>query len=407
MALAVGVVLVLAVGAYHLRCMSRLVAWTLEPVGTPVPRALGAWDYVLSNLNRRTRVAYDQKERLVQTLSRFREASNAMPYGVIYLSRHNVVEWLNNGAAAIFGLDEARDIGKSITNIIRQPDFVEYLEAGDHQEALTLHSMRQEGLTLSVQVVPFGAEQRMVLARDITQYERLENMRREFVANVSHELKTPLTVVSGFVEMLLDEEEFSAEDTHHYLGMVLEQSMRMQRLVEDLLTLSTLQAAGPMLADEKVDAQALIAAVFRETQVLSGGRHTVELQQGPPVWLLGSQKELHSAFANLASNAVRYTPDGGAVRIAWAITPDGGAAFSVSDTGIGIAAEHIPRLTERFYRVDRGRSRETGGTGLGLAIVKHILTRHQAHLEIDSEPGRGSRFTVHFPAKRIVPRARS
>jgi two-component system phosphate regulon sensor histidine kinase PhoR len=158
----VGIALVLALGAYNLRCMARLVAWTREPVGTPVPRALGVWDYVFANLNRRTRVAYDQKERLVQTLSRFREASHAMPYGVIYLSRHNAVEWLNNGASAIFGLDETRDIGRSITNIIRQPDFVGYLEAGNYEEALVLHSMRQEGLTVSVQVVPFGAEQKMV-----------------------------------------------------------------------------------------------------------------------------------------------------------------------------------------------------------------------------------------------------
>ena len=388
--------------------MARLVEWTREPVGAPVPRAMGVWDYVFANLSRRTRIAYDQKERLSQTLSRFREASNAMPYGVIYLSHHHTVEWLNQGAAAYFGLDDSRDTGQSITNIIRQPDFVSYLEGNNYQDSLMLHSTRQEGLTLSVQVVPFGAEQKMVLARDITQYERLENMRREFVANVSHELKTPLTVVNGFVEMVLDDVEgFPPEDLRHYLGMVREQSGRMQRLVEDLLTLSTLQAAGPMLMDDKVDAQALVATVFKETEMLSGGHHQLILERGEPAYLMGNQKELHSAFANLASNAVRYTPEGGLVRVQWTLTPDGGATYSVSDDGIGIAPEHIPRLTERFYRVDRGRSRESGGTGLGLAIVKHVLTRHQAHLEIESEPGKGSRFTVRFPPKRVLPRARS
>jgi two-component system, OmpR family, phosphate regulon sensor histidine kinase PhoR len=388
---------------HHLRNLVKLVNWSRDPVGTPTPRAFGLWDYVFTNLARRTRVAYDQRERLAQSLSRFREASQAMPDGVVYLSHHNLIEWINVAAGHHFGLDAERDVGAAITNLVRQPDFVRYMESDHGNEPLVLKTTRPDGLLLSIQVIPFGEDQKMILSRDITQLEKLETMRRDFVANVSHELKTPLTVVNGFAETLLDGlEDFSPQDAKRYLQLVLDQTSRMQRLIDDLLALSALETAAAAGQDESVDVQGLIRTVAQEAQILSGGRHQIDVDEGPAAHLCGNLKELHSALANLASNAVRYTPEGGRIKLAWCAFDNGEAAFSVTDSGIGIDARHLPRLTERFYRVDRGRSRETGGTGLGLAIVKHVLTRHQGTLHIQSEPGKGSTFTARFPAARLT-----
>jgi two-component system, OmpR family, phosphate regulon sensor histidine kinase PhoR len=386
---------------YHLRNLVRLLDWAREPLGTPTPRALGSWDNAFAALARRSRIAYDQRERISQSLSRFREAAQAMPDGVIYLTHHNLIEWVNRAAERHFGLDARSDAGSAVTNLVRQPDFVSYIEAGDFSEPLLLKPLRSDGLSLSVQIVPFGEDLKMLLSRDISQLEKLENMRRDFVANVSHELKTPLTVVSGFMEMLYDGfEDFSPEEARRYLQLAIDQGGRMQRLIEDLLALSALETAT--LPDEdKVDVQGLLRSVAEEARLLSGGRHEIIVEPGTRASLLGSHKELHSVLANLASNAVRYTPDGGQIRISWEAVP-GGAALVVRDNGPGIAAEHLPRLTERFYRVDRGRSRETGGTGLGLAIVKHVLTRHQGNLEIASEPGHGSRFLACLPQHRVL-----
>lgn len=400
--------LLLLLFAYHLRNVGKMLAWAAEPIGTPVPRAIGIWDYIFAASSRRARIAYDQRERLAQALSRFREASQAMPDGVVYLSDHFTIEWCNRTAERFLGIDAERDTGHAITNLVRQPAFVSYLKQGAFQEPLLLRSSRQEGLILTVQVIPFGNDQQMILARDITQLERLETMRRDFVANVSHELKTPLTVVSGFVETLIDGgDDYPLEQREYFLNLVMQQSVRMQRLIDDLLTLSSLQAASVVADDERVDGAELIASVAREAEALSAGRHQIELIPGPTSILLGRQKELHSAFANLVSNAVRYTPEGGNIKITWTRNADGSGAFSVEDSGIGIDAQHLPRLTERFYRVDRGRSRETGGTGLGLAIVKHVLTRHQGSLEVSSELGKGSCFTARLPARRVCLPAQS
>lgn len=411
-ALLVLAVLFLGLLAHHLYNMDKMVHWAQQPLGTPVPHATGIWDYLFANLSRHSRIALEQREQLSRSLARFREASQAMPDGVIYLSRHRTIEWMNAAAERYFDLDSGRDQGRAVTTLIREPDFVHYLETHPQNshttEPLLLRSQRQDSLSLSIQLVPFGEDLEMVLARDITQFERLENMRREFVANVSHELKTPLTVVNGFVETLIDAgDEISSEERQHYLDVTLDQSTRMQHLIDDLLTLSALQSGSEPACQDEVEVAGLLESIRHETEVLSNGRHTVTLEAGTPSVLLGNQKELHSAFSNLASNAVRYTPEGGHIRLRWKLRHDGGAEFSVEDDGIGIAAEHIGRLTERFYRVDRGRSRETGGTGLGLAIVKHVLSHHQAHLDIHSEPGKGSCFTARFGPKRLHPPAQT
>lgn len=402
-ALVVLLVLLLALCVYHVRNLHKLVLWSRLPIGAPVPHALGVWDYVFSDLNRRTRAGMDQRERLSAALTRFREATSAMPDGVVLLSAENFIEWINPAAARHFELDARRDVGQPITNLVRQPDFVAYMNRSETADPVVCRLSRHAGVVLSIQVVPFGEDQRMVLSRDITQFERMETMRRDFVANVSHELKTPLTVIGGFIEMLEDSlEDLPPEETRRYVQLASEQAARMQRLVEDLLELASLETAAAATFDETVDMGSLLQLLLSEAEAYSAGRHDIRLLRDGPKAVRGSRRELHSAFLNLITNAVRYTPEGGTITVHWNVAPGGGARFAVEDTGIGIAPEHIPRLTERFYRVDRGRSRESGGTGLGLAIVKHALSRHQAALHVQSEPGRGSCFAAVFPGDRVA-----
>jgi two-component system phosphate regulon sensor histidine kinase PhoR len=250
-------------------------------------------------------------------------------------------------------------------------------------------------------LVPFGDRQKLLLSRDVTQLERVETMRRDFIANVSHELRTPLTVVGGFLEGFADAEQINMEQSRRHFQLMLDQTRRMQGLVDDLLTLSRLESNQEKISDETVDVKSLIETLHKEAISLSAGRHRIHLEIGMNAGLRGNERELRSAFGNLVSNAVRYTPEGGEISLRWSMQ-DGEGRFCVQDSGIGIEPQYISRLTERFYRVDRGRSRETGGTGLGLSIVKHILTRHQGHLEVESTPGKGSTFCACFPARRVI-----
>jgi len=256
-------------------------------------------------------------------------------------------------------------------------------------------------MVLSIKLIPYGGNKRLLISRDITQFKRIEAMRRDFVANVSHELRTPLTVVSGFVENLEDMPDLNQDSARRALQLMAEQTRRMDSLVADLLTLSRLESEQSPLREETVDIKGLLNEVYQNGKLLSGGLHPMQLEIASAANLLGNRDELHSAFGNLVSNAIRYTPEGGAILLRW-FERGGQPVFSVQDSGIGIAAQHIPRLIERFYRVDRSRSRETGGTGLGLAIVKHIAMRHQAKLEVLSEEGNGSTFLLVFPAKRAL-----
>ncbi len=385
--------------------LQRLTRWAAGSRDAPVPFAPGPFEPLSEELVRRVREAREEREQLVTELERFRAASQAMPDGLIYLSGHDTIDWLNRRAEQHFGLRHASDTGLLLSGLVRQAELVRHLESGLADEPLVISSPRRPGTRLLVQVVPFGQDRRMLVSRDVTQIEKLETMRRDFIANVSHELRTPLTVVSGFLETVADGlDDLSREDVLRFLNLALDQSTRMQRLIEDLLTLSALETGAPAPTEERVDACTLVRMVCQEAELLSAGRHDIVLQLDPRDegdLLLGSQKELHSAFANLATNAVRYTPAGGRIVMSWCRTA-AGAEYSVTDDGIGIDPKHIARLTERFFRVDRSRSRETGGTGLGLAIVKHIVSRHQAELHIESEVGKGSRFVVAFPASRIM-----
>jgi two-component system phosphate regulon sensor histidine kinase PhoR len=298
----------------------------------------------------------------------------------------------------MLNLDPRADVGQPIANLVRAPAFVEHLASAAADD---IHISGEQGTTLALKLIPYGQAQTLLLCRDVTQAKRVETMRRDFVANVSHELRTPLTVLVGFLETVR-ELKLDPERSRDYLNLMAEQSRRMQHIIDDLLMLSTLESTPEPPHDEHVDVALLLSRIHSEAQALSGGRQRITLDAEPGFDLLGTESELASAFGNLASNAVRYTPVGGEVRLIWRGSQKS-AEFTVEDTGVGIEAEHIPRLTERFYRVDRGRSRESGGTGLGLAIVKHALARHQATLEVESTPGTGSRFTAKFPARRVVP----
>lgn len=381
----------------------RLIHWAGCPLGTPTPSASGAWGTVFEALHRRARRASAEREHATQELDRFRRAAEALPDGVLILDGHRNIEWMNLHAEACLGLKASTDTGSRITHLLREPEFLAYLDSPDHRGVpLELHTQRNPGRSLQIQAAPFAAGRTLLLVRDVTQLQKLATMRRDFVANVSHELKTPLTVTLGFVETALESlKDTSPQEIARYLLTAAEQAQRMQQLIDDLLTLSALETDAPPPLEEPVDAAALLADIQHEADALSKGRHRIALENHGPRGLLGSARELRSAFANLAGNAVRYTPQGGEIKLCWSGEGEGGARFSVSDSGIGIAREHLPRLTERFYRVDRGRSREAGGTGLGLAIVKHVLERHQAAIQIESEPGRGSRFSAVFPPHRV------
>ncbi len=399
-AIAILVVGNLLVIGYHLRQLDRLHRWAQGPVEAGVPDARGPWEAPLAALHRRSKGRTAYQRGLSHTIERFRSAADAIPDGLVLLDAHDRVRWANRRAAAHLGLDLARDLARPIGNLVRQPAVVRYLESSDWSEPVVVESQREPGTTLSIQVVPFGDEEKLLISRDVTALESVARMRRDFIANVSHELKTPLTVVRGFLETLQDL-SVSARQKARYLELMQQQTHSMQRLVDDLLTLSSLESQGSDLAEACFDMVPLVEEIAADGRVLSAGAHTIAVDAATPARVTGSPDELRSAFANLVSNAVRYTPDGGRIRITWHVEDDGTGVFDITDTGIGISAEHIPRLTERFYRIDRGRSRATGGTGLGLAIVKHILLRHQAELRITSEAGKGSTFAARLPPARV------
>ena len=399
-ALAIGA---LAVIAHHLWQLDKLARWASGAADAPVPEGAGSWRSVFTALYRRMRVRAAVERELGHRLERFTRAAEAIPEGIVVLDATNRIRWANARARSHLGLDPRRDIGQPLGNIVRQPEVIGYLDAGDFSEPIVVDSLRDPGVTLSIVVVPYGDEQKLMLSRDVTRLEAVARMRREFIANVSHELKTPLTVVAGFLETLR-ELDLDTRQRDRFLGLMHEQAKNMQRLVDDLLALSVLESEQNPLAEAAVPIAPLVGELAAQARGLSLGRHAIVVDLPQPddaVCIIGARDELASAFGNLVSNAIRYTPDGGSVTLAWHVDADGSGRFSVSDTGIGIAAEHLPRLTERFYRVDRSRSRATGGTGLGLAIVKHVLLRHHAALEIASEPGHGSTFTVRLPAARV------
>ena len=383
--------------AYHVHLLAR---WLASGGREPEPRTRGIWAQVFESLSRIHRQNRKRKKRLRKVVMRFQQAAEAMPDGAIVLDAAGTILWMNEASSRLLGLQRSGDVGEPISNFIRHPSFPDTLDAEELDEPLRIHSPLREELQLQIRIVPYGGSRRLMLVRDVTRIYNLEQMRKDFVANVSHELRSPLTVIVGYLEALEDDELLAGE-LKRPVAQMSKQASRMTLIVDDLLQLSRLEATPGAASTDPIAVVDMLEMITRDARSLSDGAHRVVIEVEPGLALLGDWNELYSAFSNVAFNAVQHTRSGGAVRLEWA--SDGtGARFDVTDTGDGIDPHHIPRLTERFYRVDKARSHEMGGTGLGLAIVKHVLVRHDAQLEIESRRGEGARFSCRFPAHRVV-----
>jgi two-component system phosphate regulon sensor histidine kinase PhoR len=394
----------------------RFQKWLNAKVLESDPLWSGAWLDVASRIQRQQTQAANQTKIQEKRLQDFLLAIQASPNGVILLDDEARIDWCNNTAASHLGLDAKKDRLQHIVHLVRDPQFTKYFAQEDHPSEILIDG-RSTSLSnlrkLSVQLHKYGEGRLLLLTRDITEIAKADAMRRDFVANVSHEIRTPLTVLGGFVETL-QSVPLDAQETQKYLKLMSVQADRMQSLVADLLTLSQLEASQAPNGLDKVSLPELINQVMVEANALTayladqllGQKHTLVFDSIPPFDVMGSRSELFSALSNLVSNAIRYTPAGGLVHVSFSET-ENQLMISVKDTGPGIASEHIPRLTERFYRVDQSRSRETGGTGLGLAITKHVMQRHGGELLIQSELGKGSTFSLVLPKSRITEQAQT
>ncbi|HXH03713.1 MAG TPA: phosphate regulon sensor histidine kinase PhoR [Candidatus Competibacteraceae bacterium] len=387
--------------AWHLYQLVRLERelakgkdWRIQDVG-------GLWGEVYSQLFKLQK-QYEQRERLLKgTLGKFREAIAAVPDAAVALDDSDAVLWANQAAERLLGLHMPQDSGQRLANLVRHPAFVAFLGSAGGEEGVEFPAPSESGRILHARLIPYGQGQRLLIATDITRMHRLEQVRRDFVANVSHELRTPLTVINGYLETLLDSDDPCIERWQRPLRGMAQQSGRMLHIIEDLLMLSRLENDAERRPEKAVAMPELLAALAEDAIALSGERgHQVQVAADPGLWVQGCEKEIRSACANLVFNAVRHTPAGSRVEIRWFVDEQGCPCLQVADNGEGIPAQHIPRLTERFYRVDKGRQRESGGTGLGLAIVKHVMQRHGGQLGIISQLGVGSTFTCRFPAER-------
>lgn len=381
------------------RLKRHIVDDTVENISLPS----GYWEEVYFRLQRLVRNLKLRIRTTEQQHEHFIEAFQASPNGIVMLDSDDQIEWCNSIAERFFGLSFKRDVMQRINFLIRRPEFIQYLNKKTFDESLILERMgSDESLSLLLQAFPFGQNRHLLLIQDVTDLQKADAMRRDFVANVSHEMRTPITVLMGFLETVqsLNLEQYQKDQ---YFDMMMSQARRMKSLVEDLLTLANLESNTLPASTNIIKIGTLMALLKNDAEALSNGNHVLRFSCASSNDLLGDENEILSAFSNLVSNAIRYTQEGGSVEVIWNINPNGYGEFSVTDTGPGIASEHLSRLTERFYRVDRSRSRDTGGTGLGLAIVKHIANRHQAQLMIESTFGKGSTFMLRFPKERINP----
>ena len=389
--------------ALHYVRLYRLERWLRKRRTEEPPDFSGVWGDIVALVMRIYRRKQFHKRRIVQLFREFRRMTTAMPDGVVVMSAEREIQWFNRNAARLLQLRRKVDYNQRIDNLVRHPDFSRYLAAGEFSQPVVVRSVVDAQAHLLLHVVAYGAGQQLLLVRDVTRQIRLEAMRKDFVANASHELRSPLTVISGYVDTLVDDPTMDPT-WRGPLNEMRRQAERMRAVVDSLIELSRLEASSGEAGRDLIDVAGMLTLMRREVLALEAHPREVELKLESDAKLLGSEQEIHSIFWNLISNAVKYTAPDGRVTIRWWIDAAGGH-FSVEDTGVGIAREHLPRITERFYRVDPGRARTTGGSGLGLAIVKHALQRHAATLEIDSEEGEGSVFTCHFPYSRVAARA--
>ncbi|ALG66948.2 phosphate regulon sensor histidine kinase PhoR [Beggiatoa leptomitoformis] len=383
---------------WHLYNLFRLMHWFREKRKTPLPDAFGLWGetfYQFYRLQQRNR---KRKRKLTTMLKRIRRSIAAMPDAAVILNGNNFeIEWFNKMGQVLLGLQAPQDRQQPITNLIRYPNFMQFLKEGDKEDSIVITAPNDPTLILRVNVVPYAGNRHLLIARDITRIQRLEQMRRDFIANVSHELRTPLTVIAGFLETINDPDDPCAQQWQRPLLLMTQQTARMRNIVDDLLLLSRLESEVHLSSVERIDIIEMLQDICEEAQILSGEQnHHITLETDEDAILYGHAEEIRSAFSNLIFNAIRYTPAEGDINVRW-YSDTNGLHLEVHDTGEGIPPEHIPRLTERFYRVDIARSRNRGGTGLGLAIVKHVLNRHKGHLRIASTVGEGSTFWCEFP----------
>jgi two-component system, OmpR family, phosphate regulon sensor histidine kinase PhoR len=383
--------------------LHQLQQWLAHRSSIEPPEASGMWGEVMDGLYRMQQKYRRERVRLRALISYLRESFTTLPYGAVIIDPDNNIEWSNHAAQALLGLRYPEDSGQQIINLVRAPEFIKYFESEEYSQPLELSSPAQSTAHLQIHITFFGKRSRLLFARDVTQTYRLEQMRKDFVANVSHELRTPLTVINGYLETFADVAPTGSDNPRwrRALDQMLVQSRRMQTLINDLLLLSRLETL-PQADNQQAWPMRPILEIIREEALASvGDTRSISIDCDDNIAVIGQRDELHSAFANIVFNAVRYTEAGGKIAIRWFAERDD-ACLEVRDNGIGIDADHIPRLTERFYRVEKSRSMDTGGTGLGLAIVKHVLIRHHAQLLITSQAGVGSAFTCVFPAAQIV-----
>lgn len=398
--LAIGLALYLG---WTLKQLLRLHDWLRnhQPDEAP-PDGYGLWGEVFDSIYHLQRRDQRVRGRLQAVIDRVQESTAALRDAVIMLDSDGNLEWWNRAAETLLGFKTPQDGGQQVTNLVRHPLFKEYFEAENYLEPLEIPSPINDRMRVQLHITRYGNNEHLMLVRDVTRIHQLEQMRKDFVANVSHELRTPLTVITGYLETLLDNVEDVNPRWSRALQQMSQQGSRMQTLLNDLLLLAKLEATDYPSDNQPVAVDALLAAIKNDAQALSGPRNQrINLEAAPGVKLKGSESELRSAFSNLVFNAVKYTQDEGSIRIRWWADAQG-AHLSVQDSGVGIDAKHLPRLTERFYRVDSSRASNTGGTGLGLAIVKHVLMRHRGKLEISSVPGHGSTFTCHFAPAQLA-----
>jgi two-component system, OmpR family, phosphate regulon sensor histidine kinase PhoR len=381
----------------------RLEWWLRHRSFADPPDVGGVWGEIVAQIVRLHRRKRFHKQRFVQLMRQLQRSTAALPNGVVILNAQREIVWFNRTAGELLNLRRTADLGIRIQHLLREPDFVRYLAGGDYPNPVVIRPRADEDSYLSLQVAPYGDGQLLLLVTDVSRQMRLEAVRRDFVANASHELRSPLTVISGYLETLGQDPALD-EELRGPVTEMQRQAERMTGIIRDLLELSRLEESGAVSGGTSIDVPALLALLRKDVLARPLRPRDVRVRIDSVAQLIGDEPEIHSAFSNLVDNAAKYTPPEGSIEMRWWVDERGGH-FAVSDTGMGIPGEHIPRLTERFYRVDAGRSRSTGGSGLGLAIVKHVLQRHGATLEVQSEFGSGSIFTCHFPPERISARA--
>lgn len=387
---------------WHYRQLYLLSRWLWDGHQFTPPRGTGSWQYAFDGVYFLQRKNLKRRKELGKLLKRFREGTEALPDAVVVMNEEHEIVWCNKLATSLIGIRWPDDNGQRLDNLVRRPEFVAYLQRQQFQDPLIIPSPVSALTKLEIRVIPYTPNETLLVARDVTRLQQLEQMRRDFVANVSHELRTPLTVLRGYLEMIGDDPRLDSSPWAKPHQMMTDQLNRMNSLVEQLLALSRLEGRREPENYAQVDVPALLNKLEKDSQSLNAKKQHQILFQIAPVSVMGDSEQLMSAFSNLVANAIHYTPAGGSIDVSWQVLPGGAVRFSVTDSGDGIAPEHLLRITERFYRVDKARSRNTGGSGLGLSIVKHVLSHHRSQLDIKSQQGQGSTFSFVMPKELVV-----